>query len=135
MTLLGNYNSKYILHDCMITNIESLSRELILYFSGGLYFINGNTDKYELNECNLVLKKYLWGNSEEEHTTIYKFSKNKRMELSFKTFVNIVRKEGLRIYLDFYSDFAKAILLKGFSKRTEIEIIIKEIESIELGFT
>ena len=47
----------------------------------------------------------------------------------------MVQKDNFKIYLNFYSDFARGILLKGNCNKYEIEMLITEVKDIQVVFT
>lgn len=44
----------------------------------------------------------------------------------------MVQKDNFKIYLNFYSDFAKGILFKGNCNKYEIEMLITEVMNIQI---
>ena len=73
-------------------------------------------------------------NSMHQHVEIKKIRKSKIIEIEFKVFLKFLEKKDFKIYLDYYSFFAKSILLNGFLGNFEIELKITEIEKITFDF-
>lgn len=130
-------NTKYCLHDCIINKIEIKDSVLILYFINGIYAFDDNIERYKnIKECNIHIKIDNLNEKEaHEHISVKLFKKNVRKDLSFNKFIEMVKKDNLKIYLDFYSDFAKGILLKGNCNKYEIELLITEVKDIQVVFT
>ena len=122
---------KYILHDSSIYNIDIKSSSLKFFIQDGIYLYNGN--EIELfKDRKLVIDINNFDCNIYNHITIYKFIRNIRKEISLNKFVKMLTKNRLRIYLDFYSEFADALLMKGFRGKYEVEIIITDINEISV---
>ena len=134
---LEKMNIKYCLHDCIINKIEIKDSVLILYFINGIYAFDDNIEMYKnIKECNIHIKIDKLNEKEAyEHISVKLFKKNVRKDLSFNKFIEMVKKDNFKIYLDFYSDFAKGILLKGNCNKYEIEMLITEVNDIQVVFT
>ena len=130
-------NTKYCLHDCIINKIEIKDSAVILYFVNGIYAIDDNIETYTIVEnCNIYINVDNLNEKEVyEHISVQLFKKNVRKDLSFNKFIEMVKKDRFKIYLDFYSDFAKGILLKGNCNKYEIEMLITEVNDIQVVFT
>ncbi len=130
-------NTKYCLHDCIINKIEIKDSAVILYFVNGIYAIDDNIETYTIVEnCNIYINVDNLNEKEVyEHISVQLFKKNVRKDLSFNKFIEMVKKDSFKIYLDFYSDFAKGILLKGNCNKYEIEMLITEVNDIQVVFT
>ena len=130
-------NTKYCLHDCIINKIEIKDSAVILYFGNGIYAFDDNIETYKkIKECNIHIKvDNLKEEESYEHILVKLFKKNLRKDLSFNKFIEMVKKNNFKIYLDFYSAFAKGILLKGNCNKYEIEMLITEVKDIQVVFT
>lgn len=130
-------NEKYCLHDCVINRIEIKDSTLILYADKGIYEFDVNIGTYKIREnCNIVIK--IDGLNEKEsyeHISVYLFKKNVRKDISFNKFCEMIKNNNFKIYLDFYSNFAHGLLLKGFCGKYEIELLITEVNDIKFIFT
>ena len=130
-------NTKYCLHDCIINKIEIKDSAVILYFGNGIYAFDDHMAMYKIVEnCNIYINVDNLNEKEAyEHISIQFFKKNVRKDLSFNKFIEMVKKDNFKIYLDFHSDFAKGILLKGNCNKYEIEMLITEVNDIQVVFT
>lgn len=98
----------------------------------GIYIVNENGDYHLTESCKLDLYIDDFKGNEQCHVNIIKFKKDKRSDVSFNEFKSMLNCSKFRIYLDFYSDFAKAIYLKGNINNTEVEIIVTEIKDLSI---
>lgn len=124
---------KYGLHDTAFDFIEINSDGITLLFADGVYFLDENGKEVSLSkECRLKLTIDNF-NSENlsEHITVTKVHKNKVQEIEMIDFINKLKNNRFDIYLDFYSDFSRSILLKGYLSKNKFEIIMSEINNIE----
>lgn len=130
-------NKKYCLHDCIINKIEIKNSTLILYVDKGIYEFDVNIGTYKIREnCKIFIKTDgLNENESYEHISVYLFKKNVRKDISFNKFSEMIKNNNFKIYLDFYSNFAEGLLLKGFCDKYEIELLITEINDIKFVFT
>ena len=128
---------KYCLHDCIVNKIEIKDSTLILNFVNGIYEFDDNIKMYKnIKDCNIHINiDNLNENEAFEHISINLFKKNIRKNLSSNEFIEMVKKDNFKIYLDFYSTFTRGILLKGYCKKYEIELLISEINDIQVVFT
>ena len=133
---LKDINTKYCLHDCIIDKVEVESSKLIFYISKGIYEKELNTGEYkETGKCHILIEMDDFDEAQAyEHISINVFRRNVRKNISFEKFCELVLKRKFIIYLDFYSNFAKGLLIKGHSKKQEVELLITEIRDIQLIF-
>ena len=134
---IGQINEKYCLHDCVINKIEIKDSTLILCLSKGVYEFNANIGIYNISEnCNIHMNIDDLNEKEVcEHVSINLFKKNIKKDISFNKFCELVNRYNFRIYLDFYSNFAKGILLKGYCNKHEIEFFVTEVNDIQFVFS
>lgn len=132
MDFLNKQNIYFLLHDCFIDNIESTDFGLCLKLNNGIFILNENADYNLSKSCKLNLFIDNFMNHEDCHVSIFKFNKSKRKDVSYKEFKCMLRKNKLHIYLDFYSDFAKAIYIKGEINNNEVELCITEINDLKI---
>lgn len=130
-------NGKYCLHDCVINNVEIKDSTLILCAAKGVYEFDVNIGTHKIREnCNILIT--IDGLSEKEsyeHISVNLFKKSVRKDISFNKFRGMVKNNNFKIYLDFYSNFAQGLLLKGFCDKYEIELLITEVNDINFIFT
>lgn len=68
-----------------------------------------------IDECSIRISvDGLIDKESYEHASVYAFENNIRKDISFNHFCNCVKQSGFRIYLTFYSSFAKGLLINGF---------------------
>ena len=128
---------KYCLHECIIDKIEIRDSNLILCSNKGVYEFDDNAKAYKFVEkCNVYIKiDNLIEEESYEHISICIFKKNIRKNISFDKFYKMVRDNNFKIYMDFYSNFAQGLLLKGYCNKHETELLITEIKDIQFVFT
>lgn len=134
MQFLNNDKIYFVLHDCIVDTIEAASCGLILSFKNGIYIANENADYRLSKSCRLELKIYKFKGYEDNHTLITKYYKARKTEINFKEFCNMLSKAKFKVYLDYYSDYAKSIFIKGSIGKTEVDFIITEIEDLNIQF-
>lgn len=122
----------YTLHDGIIDHLGIQNDKIILHFKNSIYTKNSqNMTVQQQCECNLVIKiESLKFGYENQFINIFAIKKGRMKELSFKKFLSLVDKNAFKIYIDFYSAFAKSLLLKGTIYPYEIEMIITDISEI-----
>lgn len=123
---------EYILHGAIINNISSLKNSLILQIDEGIR-INGSSKLTGKCIIKLALQDLDLTNS-YEHILIVKNGHGRLKEISYNGFVKLVNKYGFKIYLDYYSCFAKAILLLGNINGKEYYFRITEIKELKFMF-
>lgn len=126
----------FILHDCTADKLELDKSKLQFYFYKGVYILEDSDKKINpllSTSCKLIfnIEKLLVG-KEYQHITIYSLKNNKRKELSFSKLIVLIEKYKFKIYLDYYSPFARSVLMKGKVGKLEIEISITEVENISI---
>lgn len=133
---IKNISDKYCLHDCIIDKIEIKKSSLILYSHEGVYKLNDKTKEYEkIKNCKIIIEiKDLVEEECHEHISIDIFKKNLKRNISFNKFCDLVAKNKYKIYLDFYSPFARGLLFKGCSKKCEVELLITEVIDFQIDF-
>lgn len=120
----------YGLHDTQVSNIKCYDSKFILNFENGFYNLNENQkllDKTDKSKMIIDIKDL---NDENigQYITITK--KGNKKELNFKYFLKKVERFGFEINLDYYSQFANSLLLKGQILNVEFELIITDIKKI-----
>lgn len=117
-----------ILHDCAADRIETKGNKLIMYFGSGIHVKNGGD--YERKKCRLIAECDFLDNEINSCMSAYVFRKDKRAELSVEKLFSLINEHGLRVYIDFYSDFASALLIKGYLNDCETEITVSDIKNL-----
>ena len=117
-----------ILHDCAADRIETKGNKLIMYFGSGIYVRNGGD--YELKKGRSIAECDLLDNKISSCMSACVFRKNKRSEISVEELFSLINEHGLRVYVDFYSDFASALLIKSSLNDCETEITVSDIKKL-----
>ena len=135
--MITEYKEKnYCLHDCIINKIEIINSSLVLHINDGLYNQQKKLSETKTTQsCRIDIQiDNLIEQEAYEHISINVFKRNFRKNISFYKLAKMINDNNLRIYLDFYSDFANGLLIKGFCNKMEIELLITEINSIKYIF-
>ena len=122
----------FILHDSIINNICIKDSLLLIEFIEGPYIKNDSSDEVKkLYNCrmNIIIDQLEIG-KEYEHINIQVIHRKKVKIISFYEFTKLVKKSKFKVYLNYYSNFANSILIKGTIFPLEIELTISEIQSI-----
>lgn len=106
------------------------------YSCNGVYEFDDNIGISKMmKKCNIYFKiDNLLEEKSYEHVSITIFKKNIRKDISFNKFCEMVDENKFRVYLDFYSCFAQGLLIKGYCKKSEIELFITEINDVQFTF-
>lgn len=135
---LSFFSEKFILHDCIVDFIEYKGSNIIFDFKRGVYSRCSNLNNDSLNltkSCKVIAHiENLEANKASEHISAFIFKKNKRIELEPNKIVNLVNDKTFRIYLDYYSNFANSLLLKGNIGNSELEIMLTEVKDIDICY-
>lgn len=133
---IENVGTKYFLHDCVIDKIEIKDSNIIFYSCNGVYEFDDNIGISKMmKKCNIYFKiDNLLEEKSYEHVSITIFKKNIRKDISYNKFCEMVDENKFRVYLDFYSCFAQGLLIKGYCKKSEIELFITEINDVQFTF-
>ncbi len=109
---------------------------IIFYSCNGVYEYDDITGISKvMKKCNINFKiDNLIEEKSYEHISINIFKKNIRKDIPFSKFFEMVDENKFRIYLDFYSCFAQGLLIKGYCKKSEIELFITEINDVQFTF-
>src|SRR5690554_3283848 len=131
MNFLSNELSKYILHECIIDEITNEESNIKFIFNNGIYSINEEITTLT-NKCimEFILPSF---NIDEayEYISVRLFYKKRVKEVEYMDLVKLLSKNKFKVYLDYYSEHAQSILLKGTLKNYEVELIITDIKDIK----
>lgn len=129
---MSSFIQNYILHDCTINNICIEDSSLILEFIDGPYIKNDNMDEVKkLYKCQMnIIIEHLEKGKEYEHINIQVAHKKKIKTIHFYKFAKLVKKIKFKIYLNYYSNFANSMLIKGTLFPFEVELTISEVKNI-----
>ena len=128
--------NQYVLHDTVITYAILNSDSITFVFEHGVFF--SKPDQVLLNKtgaCNMNLYiKDFDKNSLYQNIEIKTIDNGIVTEASFDDLSKSIKKGGFKIYLDYYSFFAKSVLLIGNTEDFEFEITVTDIEKIDFIF-
>lgn len=122
--------NRFCLHDSKVSKIEFVDHNLLLTFSEGFWEV----DEFgklvsQRKECK-VLYKFLIAEDEELNLYIYKDNSNKRKEIKFADFADLINKYGFRIYREFRCDFSSQLILEGNIDRCNYSIMTEYVDEI-----
>lgn len=128
---MQNFNMNYGLHDTLITAVKTKANELILSFGEGVYCLDENGRETHLTPmCQLVIK--FMNNSMDQHIIIERRYKKKINEISIPEFFKLMENDRFDIDIDYYSPFAKSIMLLGYIGKYQINLILSEISEFRV---
>lgn len=133
------YFSRYILHDTSINEISQDTGKLYFYINQGVYWIDVNNENESFNKTNSCKIEISIDNLDVDkiyqHIVVKKIYKSKIKEIEFNTFLKLLKyNKEFKIDVDYYSFFAKSLLLKGRVGKYEMELVITEIKDVVFGF-
>ena len=105
---LFDFNKKYGFHDTEITKCVVSDNKVVVFFSKGIYLLDD-----EGRETSLTASC--------------------RMEI-FVDIEKFICKTKFDILFDYYSSFAKSILLKGYIGKYSVDFIVENITAVNFVF-
>lgn len=125
---------EYGLHDTFVHDIAIEENGVSLFFREGVYESDGEGKENFLTQpCKMVLTVE---NFDKEnifaHCSFYKCRKNRYAEIDFSEMKSLLSKSPFEIDLDFYSPFARAVLLRGRIGAHGIEMQVTEVQTVAL---
>lgn len=134
MKFLSEKLSKFTLHECIINELKTEESKIQLIFNNGIYLVNEG-ECTPTNECILELELPYFNIDEAfEHISIKLFHKKRVKEIGYSDLVRLLSKNDFKVYIDYYSELAQSVLLKGTIKNFEIEIIVTDIKDVRFIF-
>lgn len=121
-----NISQNFTLHECKIREVEIQNQSLIISLRDKACL---GQDVY-FNSVSVSIGD-LSSDAEYEHINIVAIKKGRVKEISLKELCSLIQTNIFYVYLDFYSHFAKSLLIKGTVASMEIELIISEIEQFD----
>lgn len=128
--------NQYVLHDTVITYVRLNSNSITFVFEDGVFFSKPNSlSLNKTGNCNMNLYiKDFDKNCLYQNVEIKTIDNSMVTDASFDDLAISMKKGGLKIYLDYYSFFAKSVLLIGNTEDFEFEITVTDIEKIDFTF-
>ncbi len=126
----------YMLHDTVVTQVTVMNDGITFTFADGVYVADTDgTCTHKASACNMhLIIRDFEPDCVYQHVDIRTVHKRKIKDMTFSQFSDLVHKCGFRIYLDYYSFFAKSVLLTGTTGNGEAEVTVTEIDRIEFSF-
>lgn len=128
--------NQYVLHDTVITSVNLNDDSITFVFKQGVFFQSSN--ELSLNrtgKCSMHLYiRDFDKNSLYQNVEIKTIDNGFITDFSFDDLLNSIKKGGLKIYLDYYSFFAKSIFIIGNTEDSDFEITVTDIEKIDFTF-
>ena len=125
--------NRYVLHDTVITSAKINDGSVSFVFEQGVFF--QSLTPLALNRtgsCSMHLYiRDFDKNSLYQNIDIKAIDNGYISDMSFDELLKSIEKGGLRIYLDYYSFFAKSIFIIGNTEDFEFEITVTDIEKID----
>lgn len=128
--------NQYVLHDTVITSANLNDDSITFVFQQGVFFSKPN--QLSLNRTG-TCKMHLYikdfdKNSLYQNIEIKTIDNGFVTDRSFDDLSKSIKKGGLKIYLDYYSFFAKSVFLIGNTEDFEFEVTVTDIEKIDFTF-
>lgn len=128
--------NQYVLHDTVITSANLNDDSITFVFKQGVFFQSPN--QLSLNRtgtCSMHLYiRDFDKNSVYQNIEIKTIDNGFITDTSFDDLSKSIKKGGLKIYLDYYSFFAKSVFIIGNTEDFEFEITVTDIEKIDFAF-
>lgn len=131
-----NKDVPYGLHDTQINQLLIEQSSIKLYFNRGVYQLSNDKEIALTPSCFIQLEicNFTFNNC-HEHLEIIHYKRKKYFEGSIDKFIHNVKNMGFDIDIDYYSSFAKSMLLRGFIGKIKTDIMITDINKISIIFT
>lgn len=125
----------YLFHEAVLNEIVIEKNKLRLCFSDGLFYKEDNAKEIiktpacevDIFVKNFDVKKYY------HHFEITRIYKNKIEDIRLTDFLNILRDKKFKIYMEYYSYFARSIKFEGtLQDKFDIILTITDIDSLNI---
>ena len=126
----------YALHDTELHEIECLDDGIALHFRNGIYQNDENGKETTLTPaCTMKLTIRDWDWRDFDYLTSLEQIKRKRIITREPYKLHVwLKKEPLKIYMQYHSYFDEALLLQGWTSNKEIFFEVTNITDISLSF-
>ena len=132
---LFDFNKKYGFHDTEITKCVVSDNKVVVFFSKGIYLLD---DEGRETSLTASCRMEIFVDSEhclpEDNISIYFYRKHKIKAIDFECFKKLICKTKFDILFDYYSSFAKSILIKGYVGKYSADFIIENITAVNFVF-
>ena len=130
---MGKLNLKYGFHDTSVTDVKAEADTFILSFESGVYCLDKNGKETNLTPyCQIVIKfsdKHI-----DQHVIIEQRYKGNYHEINISDFFLSVENNKFDIVIDYYSPFAKSIVLSGYVGKYQMNLVLSEIDEVAINF-
>ena len=122
----------YGLHDTLVHDIEVEENGVSLSFREGVYELSGEGKEISLTKpCKMCITVENFDKTDlYAHCSFYKCRKNRYAEIGYSELKTLLGTNPFEIDLDYYSPFARAVLLRGHIGAYRIEMQITEVQTI-----
>ena len=124
----------YSFHDTKIHDIIKSNDGVVLCFNEGIYALNTsehNEKKTTPCKVRIVINDFD-ANNVFQHIEVKKQYKAIVTEIGFDSFLKMVKKEGFKVYLDYYCVISRSIKLEGVIKNNFISLTIFDIGNFDI---
>lgn len=132
---LFDFNKKYGFHDTEMTKCVVSDNKVVVFFSKGIYLLD---DEGRETSLTASCRMEIFVDSEhclpEDNVSIYFYRKHTRKVITCKCFEKFISKTKFDILFDYYSSFAKSILLKGYIGKYSVDFIVENITAVNFDF-
>lgn len=132
---LFNFNKKYGFHDTEITKCVVSNNKVVVFFSKGVYLLDDDGRETSLTaSCRMEISVDAECCLPEDNISVCLYRKNKRKVIPIERFEKLIHETKFDILFDYYSSFAKSILLKGYIDKYSVDFIIENITAVNFVF-
>lgn len=130
-----DFNKKYGFHDTEITKCVVSDNKVVVFFSKGIYLLDDEGRETSLTaSCRMEIFVDVECCSPEDNVSIYFYRKHTRKVITCKCLEKFICKTKFDILFDYYSSFAKSILLKGYIGKYSVDFIVENITAVNFVF-
>lgn len=131
---LFEFNKKYGFHDTEITKCIISNNKVVVFFSKGVYLLDDGRETSLTTSCCMEIFVDVECCLPEDNVSICFYRRHKRKVITFKNFEKLICKTKFDILFDYYSSFAKSILLKGYVGKHPVDFIVENITAVNFVF-
>ena len=131
---LFNFNKKYGFHDTEITKCVVSNNKVVVFFSKGVYLLDDGRETSLTASCCMEISVDTECCLPEDNISVCLYRKNKRKVIPIERFEKLIHETKFDILFDYYSSFAKSILLKGYIDKYSVDFIIENITAVNFVF-
>lgn len=130
-----DFNKKYGFYDTEITKCVVSDNKVVVFFSKGIYLLDDEGRETSLTtSCRMEIFVDVECCSPEDNVSIFFYRKHTRKVITCKCLEKFICKTKFDILFDYYSSFAKSILLKGYIGKYSVDFIVENITAVNFVF-